>query len=264
MVNHELVKKVKDVALAHGADMVGIVKVADLPEHEERISRILPYSISVIVIAARHSLASICSANNQMAQFDTIHTYNECARSAHTVSRFIESSGFPSIAMPAFIPIDMQDPGKGMRGEICWRRAGVRAGLGSYGENGLLVTREFGSAIRLAGVLTTADLETDHPLEEDVCDHCGKCVSACPVAALSGNGVMNKKLCGGNIFKYGFRFFQKFVEGLNQKSDPEITKIIAGHELREMWQTFMTGNYYYRMKIPVGVLSILAFTIPRI
>ena len=245
MVNHELVKKVKDVALAHGADMVGIVKVADLPEHEERISRILPYSISVIVIAARHSLASICSANNQMAQFDTIHTYNECARSAHTVSRFVESSGFPSIAMPAFIPIDMQDPGKGMRGEICWRRAGVRAGLGSYGENGLLVTREFGSAIRLAGVLTTADLETDHPLEEDVCDHCGKCVSACPVAALSGNGVMNKKLCGGNIFKYGFRFFQKFVEGLNQKSDPEITKIIAGHELREMWQTFMTGNYYY-------------------
>ncbi|MFA6224033.1 MAG: hypothetical protein WC647_17165 [Desulfomonilaceae bacterium] len=49
-----------------------------------------------------------------------------------------------------------------MKGEICWRRAWVRASLGSYGENGLLVTREFGSAIRLAGVLTTADLEPDH------------------------------------------------------------------------------------------------------
>ncbi len=55
-----------------------------------------------------------------------------------------------------------------MKGEICWRRSGVRAGLGSYGENGLLVTREFGSAIRLAGVLTTADLEPGHPLAEDV------------------------------------------------------------------------------------------------
>ena len=121
----------------------------------------------------------------------------------------------------------------------------MRAGLGSYGENGLLVTREFGSAIRLAGVLTTADSEPGHPLAEDVCDRCGICLSACPVAALSGSGVINKKLCGGNIFNYGFRFFQKFVEGLYQKSDPEITKIIAGHELREMWQTFMTGNYYY-------------------
>ena len=28
MVDHELVKKVKDVALSHGADLVGIVKVA--------------------------------------------------------------------------------------------------------------------------------------------------------------------------------------------------------------------------------------------
>ena len=76
MVDHELSKKAQDVALAHGADLVGIVKVVDLTEHEERISKILPYSHSVIVIAARHSLAAISSSNNQMAQFDTIHTYN--------------------------------------------------------------------------------------------------------------------------------------------------------------------------------------------
>lgn len=71
-----------------------------------------------------------------MEQFDTIHTYIECARSADFLSRFLESAGFQSLAEPAFIPIDMQDPGKGMKGEICWRRAG----LGSYWENGLVVT----------------------------------------------------------------------------------------------------------------------------
>jgi len=146
MADHELTKKVQDVALGHGADLVGIVKLADLPEHEERIFKV------------------------------------------PTVSRFLEPRRFPSIAMPAFIPIDMQDPGKGMKGEICWRRAGVRAGLGSYGENGLLVTGKFGSAIRLAGVLTTADLELGHPSAEDVCEHCGTCLSACPVAALSASG----------------------------------------------------------------------------
>lgn len=106
-----------------------------------------------------------------------------------------------------------------MRGEICWRRAGVRSGLGSYGENGLLVTKEFGSAIRISGVVTTAALEPDSPLQQDACDHCGRCLAACPVSAFAENGEINKKLCGNHIFTYGFRFFEKFVEGLRKKSE---------------------------------------------
>jgi len=33
----------------------------------------------------------------------------------------------------------MEEPKKGMCGEICWRRAGVRAGLGSYQETTITV-----------------------------------------------------------------------------------------------------------------------------
>ena len=248
MSETNLKSNVREAALANGGDLVGMVRVSDLPEHLESISRILPEAKSVVVIASRHSLAAISSDNNQVAQFDTIHTYNECARSAHTVSRFLESENFPAVAVPAFIPIDMQAPGKGMRGEICWRRAGVRSGLGSYGENGLLVTKDFGSAIRISGVVTTAEIEPDRPLEQDSCDHCGRCLASCPVSALSGKGAIDKKLCGNHIFRYGFRFFQKFVEGLQKKSDAETAEIIAGYELRELWQTFMTGNYYYCFK----------------
>lgn len=133
----------------------------------------------------------------------------------------------------------------GMRGEICWRRAGVRAGLGSYGENGLLITKEFGSAIRISGLLTSADLEPDSPLEEDVCCHCMRCVQTCPSRALTGVGAINKRLRGEVIFKYGFRFFQRFMKGLLQRKELETESIVDGYELREMWQTFMTGNYYY-------------------
>jgi len=130
---NDLSKRVKSMATAHGADLAGIVRTADLPEHAESISRVLPTARTLIVVVSRHSLTAIQSANNQVAQFDTIHAYHECARSAHTVSRFLESKGFGSVAVPAFIPIDMQEPKMGMRGEICWRCAGVRAGLGSYG-----------------------------------------------------------------------------------------------------------------------------------
>ena len=248
MKMQELSEKVKSVAFAHGADLVGVVKVNDLPEHAESISRILPSAESVMVVATRHGLASIRSANNQMAQFDAIYTYAECARAAHNASRFLESEGFPSVAVPAFIPIDMAAPKKGMRGEICWRRAGVRAGLGSYGENGLLITRKFGAAIRISGLVTSADLQADSALDEEVCDHCMGCIEACPVGALSGGGKVDKRLCGNEIFKYGLRFFQDFLKDLIGKPAGEVEEILTGYGVREMWQTFVTGNYYYCFK----------------
>lgn len=248
MKMQELSEKAKSVALAHGADLAGVVKVSDLPEHEEGIFRILPSAKSVMVVATRHGLASIRSENNQMAQFDAIYTYAECARAAHNASRFLESEGFASVAVPAFIPIDMAAPKKGMRGEICWRRAGVRAGLGSYGENGLLITREFGSAIRISGLVTSADLQADSALDEDVCDHCMGCIEACPAGALSGEGKIDKRLCGDQIFRYGLRFFQDFLHGLVKKPAKEVEQMLQGYGVREMWQTFVTGNYYYCFK----------------
>lgn len=248
MTDQELTRKVKELALNRGAGLVGVVKVEDLPEHRENIHYILSDADSVVVVVAKHSLGAIASKNNQVAQFDTIHTYDACANATHETSRFLESQGFLSVAVPAFIPIDMGPPKFGMRGEICWRRAGVRAGLGSYGENGLLVTREFGSATRISGLVTSAKLLPDAPLAEDICDHCMKCVESCPTGALSGNGKINKKLCGDEIFKFGFRFFRKVMKDISEKKPGELEAIFNGQGLIEMWQTFMTGNYYYCFK----------------
>jgi epoxyqueuosine reductase QueG len=240
-----LCERAKHVALATGANLVGIVAVDSLPEHRDSIARILPPAKSVVVVAAKHSLAAIRSNNIQIAQFDTIHTCGEVGRAAQEVARYLEGEGFPSVAVPAFIPIDMSAPKKGMRGEICWRRAGTRAGLGTIGENGLLVTREFGASVRLSGVVTAADLQPDSPLDEDVCDHCRRCVEACPVAALGGKGKVNKRLCGDRIFEYGLRYFQRVVETAARGSLEEVNAMLQGDGLRELWQTFMSGNYYY-------------------
>ena len=248
MSEKERTKQAKQAALKHGADLVGVVKVEDLPEHGARIERMIPKARSVLVIASAHSLGSLRSGANELAQFDTIHAYNECARAAHAAARLLESQGFSAAGVPAFIPLDMEEPGKGMRGEICWRRAGVRAGLGSYGESGALVTKEYGQAVRLSGVVTTADLSPDAPVKEDVCDHCMRCVEACPVKALSGKGKINKKLCGDRIFQFGFRYFQNVIQGLMDTPTDELREIVQGSGLRHLWQTFMTGNYYYCYK----------------
>lgn len=248
MNSKQLTEAAKQAALKNGGDLAGVVSVADLPEHEERIERMLPGAKSVLVIASAHSLASLTSGANELAQYDTMHTYNESARAANTAARSLEKLGFLSAGVPAFIPLDMNAPGKGMRGEICWRRAGVRAGLGTYGESGALVTREYGQAIRLSGMVTTAELLPDSPLTEDVCDHCMRCIEACPVNALSGNGKINKKICGDHIFQFGFRYFQKVMTGLTEEPSDELRKILQGSGLRHLWQTFMTGNYYFCFK----------------
>ncbi|HJM51151.1 MAG TPA: 4Fe-4S binding protein [Alphaproteobacteria bacterium] len=241
----ELTKAAKAVALENGADLVGVAPVAAMPEHAEAIEDMLEGARQVVVVASRHSLAAISSASNQVRQYDTIQAYDQSARASHAVARQLEAAGQAALAVPAFIPIDMAAPGKGMRGAISWRQAGYLAGLGSYGENGLLVTRRFGNAVRLAGVVTTAPLEPDAPLEEDLCDHCMGCVEDCPVGALSGGGSIDKKKCGDEIFRYGFRAFQALMQDLLEGNREEAHDIVTGQGLREIWQNFMTGNYYY-------------------
>jgi len=62
----------------------------------------------------------------------------------------------------------------------------TRAGLGWIGKCALLVTEQWGSALRLTTVLTDADLPTGEPVTESRCGHCVVCVEVCPGHAPSG------------------------------------------------------------------------------
>lgn len=237
-----LTRDVKSAAFASGAALAGVVATENLPEHAHEIERLLPGALAVVVLAVPHSVSALRSRVNEAAQYDTMHTYDECRRSAGVAARFLEAKGFGAVAVPAFIPLDMGDAKKGMRGEICWRRAGVRAGLGVYGDNGLLVTKDYGCAVRLVGVVTAAPLKSDPPCVNDYCDHCGLCISSCPANALTGEGRVDKKLCGDNIFKYGFRYFRGVMRTALGEGEGGVP---SERDLRELWQTLMTGNYYY-------------------
>jgi len=61
------------------------------------------------------------------------------------------------------------------------------AGLGWIGKCALLITEEYGSAIRLNRVLTDAPLPTGLPVAESHCGDCRVCVEACPGSAPTGD-----------------------------------------------------------------------------
>ena len=62
----------------------------------------------------------------------------------------------------------------------------TRAGLGWIGKSALLITKPYGPAVRLASVLTDADLETATPTDTASCGSCRCCADRCPAQAIAG------------------------------------------------------------------------------
>ncbi len=68
--------------------------------------------------------------------------------------------------------------------------AAATAGLGVKGDNGLLITKEYGSYVFLGEIVTDFEIKCENKYAE--CNHCGKCKAVCPVA-------LNKTDCLSNL-----------------------------------------------------------------
>lgn len=66
----------------------------------------------------------------------------------------------------------------------------AEAGLGVKGDNGLLITKEYGSFVFLGEIVTDLEIECENSYKE--CIHCGKCKDSCPVK-------LNKLDCLSNL-----------------------------------------------------------------
>jgi epoxyqueuosine reductase len=74
------------------------------------------------------------------------------------------------------------------------REGAVRAGVGFYGKNTLVITRRHGSWVVLGTLVTDVAIEPSAPLALD-CGSCRLCVDACPTHALDEPGVLDSTRC---------------------------------------------------------------------
>jgi len=79
-------------------------------------------------------------------------------------------------------------------GSLIDKAAAQRAGIGWIGENTCLFTPELGSWVFLGEILTDIEIEPDEPMKPR-CDHCGKCIRACPTGALIAPYTINPFRC---------------------------------------------------------------------
>ena len=74
------------------------------------------------------------------------------------------------------------------------REGAVRAGVGFYGKNTMLITRRHGSWVVLGTLVTDVEVEPSPRLALD-CGSCTLCIEACPTGALDEPGVLDSTRC---------------------------------------------------------------------
>lgn len=79
-------------------------------------------------------------------------------------------------------------------GPVFDRAFAQRSGLGFYGWNNTIITREYGSWVFLGEIVTNLELVFDQPLAID-CGGCGKCLEVCPTGALVEPYCLNAQRC---------------------------------------------------------------------
>ncbi len=92
---------------------------------------------------------------------------------------------------------------KTLKADMSIKYAIFLAGMGKYGINHLILTKDFGPRVRMTAIVTTAPLKSGEPggpLVEEKCASCLRCVAACPVGALHRDGEIDKQRCADYMF----------------------------------------------------------------
>jgi epoxyqueuosine reductase QueG len=100
-------------------------------------------------------------------------------RTAFRICQTILGLGHRALPIPASQMVDWTMP----QGHLSHRSVAENAGLGWRGRSNLLVTKKYGSQVRLVSVLTDLPLSVDVPMTFQ-CESCRTCIDACPAGAL--------------------------------------------------------------------------------
>jgi epoxyqueuosine reductase QueG len=103
---------------------------------------------------------------------------------AYEISNYLIGKGYPSIYIPRDGYGDIDVLLKNPRAFFSHKHAAYLAGMGSFGENNVILTEEYGPRVRFTSIFTTAKIEGDIIKGDDLCTHCHNCATECPVNAI--------------------------------------------------------------------------------
>lgn len=173
-------KELGEYAKSLGADLVGFCGCDGI---EDTLSLNMGYAISIGVKLSDAVLKTIDSAPTYV-YFQHYRTANALLdRIAFLLARKVESLGYLALPVAASQSQGKDNPYCGI---VPHKSIAVKSGLGFVGKSGLFLSREYGSKVRLATVLTNMELASELPVIENGCGDCTLCRDACPAGAIYG------------------------------------------------------------------------------
>ena len=169
-------QELKEFLYAQGADLIGCADLRQISAAE------LPYGLA-IAVALPPTVVEGITDGPTLPYFDAYHQAEQKLKAlVLSAEDFLRSCGYQAIARtPDRVPENEQ-----WRTALPHKTIATLGGLGWIGKNCLLVTEQYGSAIRLTSLLTDAPLDCNGPVLKSNCGGCRKCVDACPAKALHG------------------------------------------------------------------------------
>ena len=165
-------REIKRFALANGADAVGMT-----PLRQDWVFAGHAINYQWIITLGFHPDFEVFSTVPAVdGGFETLRTYNRGHRSAVSLANWLRRQGWDACGY-----------GVPFAGPLSIVPAAIAAGLGELGKHGSIINRRFGSAFRLAYVLTDIPLIADQPDSfgvDDFCVNCQVCSRACPPRAI--------------------------------------------------------------------------------
>lgn len=172
----ELTSKLHSILYENGAALVGC---ADLSQITDSILR---YGVAVAIPIEPHIIKGIVDGPTE-EYFKAYHRLEETLNQIVLKGEeFLISHGYRAYAQTSQRIEEDAD----WCTEFPHKTIATNAGIGWIGKSCLLVTEEYGSAIRLSSILTDAPIVCGKPIRESKCKGCKKCTEACPANALSG------------------------------------------------------------------------------
>lgn len=172
----ELTKELKALLLEKGAALVGIGNMEGLENCKYTTG------ISVAIPLPKTLIRELQEAPNE-EYYHLYHSLN--AKLNEIVSageEFLRQKGFEAYAQTTDRVVVNDD----RKSVLPHKTVATKAGLGWIGKNCLLITKEYGPAVRISSLLTNAPLECDEAVTESRCGDCELCVACCPAKALKG------------------------------------------------------------------------------
>ena len=167
---------------ANGADLVGY---ANLQEIAQDLRDEFPSGMSIAVALKPKIISAIYEGPNQAYVEECMRADNLLSVLGQLAVQFLKEEGYTAKQLATTNIIGAEYPPM-LSTRLPHKTAATRAGLGWIGKCALLVTREFGPAVRITTILTSAPISAGSPVNTSSCGDCTVCIDVCPSRALSG------------------------------------------------------------------------------